>query len=530
MTKVVEKLLSQNTELLTPKTEEETQSPSHVETNSPVETDPKRDTTPLQTADTTTHAPHGNVQQENPQDSELHEKDEHTLEAVDGLLMLQNLKPADQETTKKTISLIPLAVDEASNHEKDEHSKPSESEIDTPELPIPEEELPNLEPEETLPNDDLGSDETIIYEPPQTDSQVTAEREEENTPKKGTLTIIEVGIPKPGTSTENTTTEAMPVITTAGKVQCDFCKRSFNTLTEQKQHMVRRHLVQLNKKREDLQREKDKQILQDKNTDKAKQEVEHEKTEHDKRQEKLEKDKQDLKHKDRNSKGKRDTKPVDREQPKNRNRKRKHEKDKPTTTTTKKAKTQPPQQTVHTKRRPVNRKPSSSSDRTYNCRNCEKSYDTQSELNHHHKQKHPPVQCTICKQLCATPNTLDRHMYKHKGTLSCQYCDEKFAFRSEVETHMAKHQDESTHYCRKCTKSFKRIGELREHEYTHTNKLRHCPIKDCPFSAKLKRYIRIHLKTTHADDENLPYPCKYKGCDRSFKFYEQRKRHYNNDH
>ena len=214
-----------------------------------------------------------------------------------------------------------------------------------------------------------------------------------------------------------------------------------------------------------------------------------------------------------------------------RKRKREHEKDEPDTTKTKKAKTQPAQQKVHTKRRPVNRKPSSSSDRTYNCRSCDKSYDTQSELNHHHKQKHPPVQCTICKQLCATPNTLDRHMYKHKErTLSCQYCDEKFAFRSEVETHMAKHQGEPTHYCRKCTKSFKRIGELREHEQTHTTKLLYCPRRNCTFSAKLKRYIRIHLQTTHADEENLPYPCKYKGCDRSFKFYEQRKRHYNNDH
>ena len=75
-----------------------------------------------------------------------------------------------------------------------------------------------------------------------------------------------------------------------------------------------------------------------------------------------------------------------------------------------------------------------------------------------------------------------------------------------------------------------RIGDLREHEETHSKMTLYCPKDGCTFSAKLKRYIRVHVQTTHADEEDLPYPCKREGCERSFKFYEQQKHHYKNDH
>ena len=169
--------------------------------------------------------------------------------------------------------------------------------------------------------------------------------------------------------------------------------------------------------------------------------------------------------------------------------------------------------------------------RRYSCHyeQCNCSFNTQAELNKHHKDHHPPVQCTVCKKFCVTPNTLDRHMYKHKErNMKCQYCKETFAFKSELEFHMANHQDEPTYNCKSCTKGFMRLSDLKEHEESHTDELLECPVQGCTYTAKLKRYIWIHLKTTHAKDDELPYPCKY--CEQSFKFYEQRKRHYSNDH
>ena len=73
-----------------------------------------------------------------------------------------------------------------------------------------------------------------------------------------------------------------------------------------------------------------------------------------------------------------------------------------------------------------------------------------------------------------------------------------------------------------------RLPDLKEHEESHQGDVHECPIKGCEYTANRKRYIRIHVKTTHADEDNLPYPCKH--CNQSFKFYEQRKRHYQNDH
>ena len=138
--------------------------------------------------------------------------------------------------------------------------------------------------------------------------------------------------------------------------------------------------------------------------------------------------------------------------------------------------------------------------RHYYCasENCDSSYNTQAELNRHHKDNHPPVICTVCQKVCSMPNTLDRHMYKHWSTLECQYCDEKFAFRSELELHLAVHEEEPSFYCKSCTRSFMRIRDLREHEESHTGNVHYCKVKGCDFSATLKCYVKTHMKTTHA--------------------------------
>ena len=88
---------------------------------------------------------------------------------------------------------------------------------------------------------------------------------------------------------------------------------------------------------------------------------------------------------------------------------------------------------------------------------------------------------------------------------------------------MAKHRGEPSFYCTQCTKSFMRLGDLKEHEETHSKHIYNCPEKGCTFMAKLKYYIHIHVCTTHTDENDLPYPCEKEGCDCSFKYYEQRK-------
>ena len=80
------------------------------------------------------------------------------------------------------------------------------------------------------------------------EQEKTEQTNETKKQRKGTLIIREVGLCRGGTQPQNKDEEiySRPAISTSGKLRCDFCKREFNTLTEQRQHMTRRHATQLN--------------------------------------------------------------------------------------------------------------------------------------------------------------------------------------------------------------------------------------------------------------------------------------------
>ena len=120
-------------------------------------------------------------------------------------------------------------------------------------------------------------------------------------------------------------------------------------------------------------------------------------------------------------------------------------------------------------------------------------------------------------------------MYKHKPPKhQCAYCNESFAFKSELDGHLIKHQGEPGFFCENCEKSFKRYQDLVAHEETHTGEVHKCMITGCNYSAKDNWYLKTHMKTTHASEENYQYQCEL--CGEEFKFFEQRKRHYNMYH
>ena len=127
------------------------------------------------------------------------------------------------------------------------------------------------------------------------------------------------------------------------------------------------------------------------------------------------------------------------------------------------------------------------------------------------------------------PNTLDRHMYKHKShPFKCQHCKESFAFKSKLDGHLIKHQGEPGYFCDECDKSFMRYLDLTAHAETHTGVVHMFTEEGCDYSATDRHYLKIHLKTTHAKDDEYLYECEI--CGQYFKFFEQRKRHYSNDH
>ena len=431
-----------------------------------------------------------------PQKEYENETDEQNMQAADGLLMLQKLAQFDNPYMEDDANsqLMPIGTelnDINSNIAAHKTTDPAETGT------------------QTLKDD--SSEETIIYDTSEfsitaevvpvtnedlapTPSTLDLEKDEQSVAqdrdKKGKLVIRQVGLKKGGTQKDTEDDTPLPTITSSGKVRCNFCRRDFDTMTEQKQHMSRRHPDLLREQEEKRKREKDERIEREQ----FKQAIE------TLNKQKLQKDK-----------NRKNTIGVN-ERKNSPGHKRKHKKDEPP------------------RKRQKRTDNTTSSQRRYSCPSgdCNKSFNTQAELNRHHKDNHPPVICTVCKKVCSTPNTLDRHMYTHRSTLECQYCDEKFAFRSELEIHQTVHDEEPTFYCKLCTRSFMRLGDLREHEESHTGVIHYCTVQGCDFSAPLKRYVKTHIKTTHASKDALPYPCTK--CNRRFKFYEQRKRHLSSDH
>ena len=399
------------------------------------------------------------------------EQDEQNAAA--GLLLLQqlaNMDLPDAEEDEPLIPLVPTVPNINIELDPPTETEPTKSHTNTA----------------TTSTSNADSDDTIIY-----DQNISpSESSEKPVPsRKGVLTITEVGI----RSTPTGTSDPVGPVTSEGKLCCDFCKRSFDTRSEKLQHIKRRHPFQSTKGDDLIEPTTAKDKSDTKSTNQAN------KTK-----------------KTENSSGK-DSKPKN----KGRSTKKSRSSPKPTTSSNKNAtKSINKKKPTHTKALRTH---------NYSCPGCNRVFEQQSELNAHYKKRHPPVQCTICKKVCATPNTLDRHMYKHKPrNYKCKYCDQSFAFKSELEGHTIVHQGEPGFFCENCDKSFMRYPDLAAHERTHTGDSHKCTIEGCGYSAKDIRYLKIHMKTTHSDKEHYLYSCEI--CHEKFKFYEQRKRHYNTYH
>ena len=404
-------------------------------------------------------------------------KDTDTTErdAARGLLMLQQLAEMDMPDNTDDTPLVPLVPNMIDDNNQTKN-------------------IMDIVPQPDTTHDDK-SDDTVIYDPLDYHTMTNeANDTQEPPPPKGVLTIRDVGIK----STSTVTTDPVGPVTNEGKLRCNYCRRSFDTRTEKNLHIARRHA--------DLAAETARRAS---NTDPNVKD----------NPKCMNIDKKSTDTSEGNARNK-----AEKPKPKPPVAKSINKKDRTASKERKKSDRTKSMNTAQKKSMtPATRT------RKYRCQVCERVFDQQSELNRHFKKRHPPVQCDICKKSCATPNTLDRHMYKHKPQKhQCAHCDQSFAFKSELNGHLITHQGEPGFFCENCDKSFMRYQDLVAHEQTHTGVVHKCTIKGCNYSAKDNRYLKIHMKTTHASVDKYQYQCEL--CGQWFKFFEQRKRHYNTYH
>ena len=222
---------------------------------------------------------------------------------------------------------------------------------DTPLVPL----IPDLttdstaDPQPGATHDDK-SDDTMIYDPSDYRSTTNETTDTpEPPPPKGVLTIREVGIK----NTPTGITDPVGRVTNEGKLRCDYCRRSFDTRTEKNLHIARRHA--------------DLAAVTTQKTANIDPNV--------------------------------DPKSTNKEiKPKNKSEghaKNKNKNSKPTAaksinksdkTTSKECK-----KSDNTKSMNTSQKTTATRIRKYKCQICDRVFDQQSELNRHHKKRHPPV-------------------------------------------------------------------------------------------------------------------------------------------
>ena len=162
------------------------------------------------------------------------------------------------------------------------------------------------------------------------------------------------------------------------------------------------------------------------------------------------------------------------------------------------------------------------------CSMCDQKFNDRQSLKTHHQQDHNILPCNDCGKNFSTKKSLAKHMYKHSELpWKCEKCREGYSFPSELKAHLVKHESDPMFKCNiiGCNKEYMRQSELTAHMKTHDGNVHKCPEDGCVYEAIDIRYLKNHMRV-HSDI--LPYPCKY--CNKAFKHFMQRKRHYSNEH
>lgn len=136
--------------------------------------------------------------------------------------------------------------------------------------------------------------------------------------------------------------------------------------------------------------------------------------------------------------------------------------------------------------------------RAYDCRMCERVYQTEEELEKHllNHAEHRPYKCPQCQKGFKQPCHLNQHLRTHtdERPFPCEVCRKSFKQACQLKQHMRLHTGEKPYHCSQCNRSFKQASQLNQHVRLHTGekpyKCSHC---DKTFTQASQ--LRSHKKT-----------------------------------
>lgn len=134
----------------------------------------------------------------------------------------------------------------------------------------------------------------------------------------------------------------------------------------------------------------------------------------------------------------------------------------------------------------------------FDCRMCERVYQTEEELEKHllNHAEHRPYKCPQCNKGFKQPCHLNQHLRTHtdERPFPCEVCRKSFKQACQLKQHMRLHTGEKPYHCSQCSRSFKQASQLNQHVRLHTGekpyKCSHC---DKTFTQASQ--LRSHKKT-----------------------------------
>ncbi|XP_077322477.1 uncharacterized protein LOC143956196 [Lithobates pipiens] len=154
-------------------------------------------------------------------------------------------------------------------------------------------------------------------------------------------------------------------------------------------------------------------------------------------------------------------------------------------------------------------------ERPYACSECGKCFQRSDLLKRHHRVHtgERPFVCSECGHNFKERALLTRHLRVHTGEkpFLCTECGECFMTKALLNVHHRDHTGEIPFACMECGKSFTRKDTLIVHQRSHTGEVPFvCP--ECGKGFKEKSSLVAH-KRTHSNER--PFPCPE--CGKSFR-------------